>query len=161
MEDFLKKEYEDKLDKLIYQQYINDVLYITNSYQNNSYNKRRKFKEIYFLYGTFIYVLNEKNININFFKNDEKVKWVSFQDGPIIKEINDIKIYNFMDIDGKINLNDDIFKNNELNELFCNTFLFLNNFETTEELIEESHKTKPWKDNDWKKKNIKKSQIKK
>ncbi|BDV03491.1 MAG: hypothetical protein HPPSJP_2120 [Candidatus Hepatoplasma scabrum] len=120
-------------------------------FAQGKYNKIKKHKLIYFMiayainknkdYGIFenpneifkkIYSKNEKN---------QEAKWWAFDNGPVLSNIyKKDNGYTNNDID------DNLILKNEQNflNIFKIAYLVLRNF-TTNDLIEESHKTDPWK----------------
>ncbi|CRX37336.1 / / hypothetical protein / 315777:316553 Forward [Candidatus Hepatoplasma crinochetorum] len=117
-----------------------------NSFNNDTYDKIRKHKILYFiiafaistnkLYGLW---KNEEEI-FSFFKteNNRKMEWSAFAKGPVLKTI-----YNPWP--GK---DDELFLDNDQKKLliFEVSYFSMKNFSTMK-LIDESHKTYPWINN--------------
>ncbi|BDV02977.1 hypothetical protein [Candidatus Hepatoplasma crinochetorum] len=144
--DINKKE--DAFKQKIYDILI-DIEDHLKQFSKHNYNKLRKHKIIYFIIGHAIntnkkYSLwkEESDIFSSFIsnkKNYEKMTWCAFENGPILNSI-----YN-----PSPNEDNDLFiiyKNEKQLIVFEMAYFFLKNFSTIE-LIEESHETKPWKDN--------------
>lgn len=117
-----------------------------NSFNNDTYDKIRKHKILYFiiafaistnkLYGLW---KNEEEI-FSFFKtkNNKKMEWSAFAKGPVLKTI-----YNPWP--GK---DDELFLDSDQKKLliFEVSYFSMKNFSTMK-LIDESHKTYPWINN--------------
>lgn len=137
---------EEKEKSKIYELMLSIKEYL-NSMDNQNYNKVKKHKMIYFMISFAIY----KNKSYFAWKNYEdifkifwidekkeniKMQWCAFENGPILKNI-----YKWNDFDKEIyfnNLTDDQFK------IFESAYFLLKKY-TIPILINKSHETDPWK----------------
>ncbi len=139
-----------KKDKLMdyFDELMDLILVIIIDNQNATYNKIRKYKMLYFLYGLIIYyrnfgvqtsIITEKDLN--FFEKDTII-WSAFAKGPVASTF-----YNVGDYDKLIFIDLPKLKSNpEEWEVFKSGILTIEKF-STNMLVEESHKTNPWKNN--------------
>lgn len=147
IKDFKKNEFAK--NNVIKKDFYETLMFVQNylnSFNNDSYDKIRKHKILYFiiafaistnkLYGLWE---NEEEI-FSFFKTkkSEKIEWSAFAKGPVLKTI-----YNPWP--GK---DDELFLDNDQKKLliFEVSYFSMKNFSTMK-LIDESHKTSPWIDN--------------
>lgn len=106
-------------------------------YQNRIFDKTRKYKILYFLYGLYIYSNNIiSNNNYTPLIINENKKWWAFRNGPVFNT------YKYMEEDEKIIINMENMSKNEI-EIVKKSLKLLLNF-STKFLIEKSHKTTPW-----------------
>ncbi len=123
-------------------EYEEEKQLIKTKYHNDNFDKTRKYKILYFLYAFYIYITNNiislNNDEVHFFKNHEK-DWYAFKNGPVFNT------YNYLEKDNQIIINWDTF--DKKTQSLLKTFLKLLIDMPTSLLIEESHKTDPWKDN--------------
>ncbi len=143
-----KENYENFNNSSIEMEFFQEVRNIFLSYWNKNYDKTRKFKVIFFLFASNIFLNNKiyKKGN-NFFKEDPT--FCSFKNGPILWKVGNEEIYNFFGNDKDIELNYEKW-DDDIKDFFKKEIKVLRKC-TTEELIKESHKTQCWIKNDYSK----------
>lgn len=135
----IKKEYVEELNTIL--SFFSD--------KNMYFNKVWKYKILYFLYGYYInaktrlkekLLINSFNdsklLDFTFFADEEKVKWLAYQNGPITNHYK----YGSKDKEIIIDFNK---INNYFRDLLESSYFYLK-IGTLDILIEESHKTAPW-----------------
>lgn len=139
--DKLKDENGEKIEYLT--RYLEIKEYFKN--KNSGIFKIKKYKILYFLYGSYINYLNFFDLYENekykkFFIDEEKIKWLAFENGPVTDHYK----WGYDSEDKKIYLNFENFSDS-VKSFLKEVYKIIRVF-SVEKLISESHKTNPWKD---------------